>query len=1058
MTDRSGNRRPTGRAAGGRDRAKSCLRLEGAGIREEDPGFEHRLRPRRRLEVPVDAGLVDRRHQGAAGRGRPGHEDTRRDERGGTPELEAEDDGLHARMVDGTTAPSLRGIPWNWDWCRRSVTRRVGTVLVGRDGELRRIDRLLADARLGRSGSLVLRGDPGVGKTALLEWAVASADGFLVLHAAGTVAEADVPFAGLDAILRPVLGLLDGIPPMQARALRGALAIDEAEPNGLAAYAGTLSLLSAAAERGPLLVAIDDAQWLDRASAQALTFAARRVAGEGIVLLFAGRPRGEGGFDASGLDEVEIVSLSEAAGLQLLRARWGRGLGPGVGRRLVAATGGNPLALLEVTSLLSEPQRAGLEPLGEALPVTESIERGVRQRLATLPAKTRAALLEAAAGGPSSVLDVVALVPAERADLIRIRGREVTFRHPLVSAAVYRLAEPGDRARAHGRIAARLTGADDADRRAWHLAAAVDEPDEGVAAALEGAAERARGRSGYAAQARALMRAGELSPDSEAAARRFLGAATAAYWAGDSALAIVLAERSLAMAKEPLLHAAVIHRLAVIADWHGQWQDRIVSSDALEREATVVEPVDRRRAVGLLGVILQRRFQALETRPALALAERRLAMCEPIGDERHVRALQDLARATGQRGEADRCRELCDAIIERAGAEASGTLAFATNIAEPLLWLERYDECRRLLTASATDARVQGNVLRLMFELTNFALLELRTGYFASALAAASEVAELASETGNDYLLACNLAVLARLAALRGEAETCQAHAGRAMEIADRLRDALIKSEARMALAELALAEGRVSEAVTLLELVRDTSDVAEVGEPSVLPYAPDLIEAYARAGREDDARVELGRFEWQARAVSRTWALAAVARCRGFLAPASELDERFGLALSLHGASGSSPFAAARTRLLYGERLRRARRRVDARIQLRAAIETFDALGAGRWSERARAELEATGETIARRDLTAPEKLTPQELQIALQVATGMSNREAAEALFLSPKTVEFHLTRVYRKLDVNSRAELIRLLAHEPSTSDALRAPSSSDRGTSSPDPLDA
>ncbi|MGZ8437156.1 MAG: ATP-binding protein, partial [Candidatus Limnocylindrales bacterium] len=764
-------------------------------------------------------------------------------------------------------------------------------MLVGRDEELQRIDGLLADARLGRSGSLVLRGDPGVGKTALLERAMASADGFLVLHAAGNAAEADVPFAGLDAILRPVLGLVDSIPPMQARALRGALALEEAAPNGLASYAGTLSLLSAAAERGPVLVVVDDAQWLDRASAQALTFTARRVAGEGIVLLFAGRPRGDDGFEAAGLEEVEVVALSEAAARQLLRARWGRGLGPGVGRRLVAATGGNPLALLEVTRLLSERQRAGLDPLEEALPVTESVERGVRQRLAMLPVETREALLVAAAGGPSSVLDLAALLPAEREDLVRIRGREVTFQHPLVSAAIYRLAEPAERARAHGLIAGRLTGADDADRRAWHLAAAVDRPDEGVAAALEEAAERARARSGYAAQAQALLRAGELSPDDEAGARRFLGAATAAYWAGDSALAIGLAERAFAMAREPLLHAAVIHRLAVIADWHGQWQDRIVSNDALEREAAAVEPVDRRRAVGLLGVILQRRFQALETRDALVLAERRLAMCEPVGDERHVRALQDLARATGLRGEASRCGELCDEIIERAAPETSASIAFATNIAEPLLWLERYDECRRLLTASAADARAQGNVLGLMFELTNLALVDLRTGYFASALAAASEVAELASETGNDYLLACNLAVLARLAALRGEVEASQGHASRAMEIADRLRDALIQAEVRMALAESALAEGRVSEAVTLLELVRDTSETAGVGEPSVLPYAPDLIEAYARAGREGDARIELGRFEAQAGAVARTWALAAVARCRGFLAPASELD-----------------------------------------------------------------------------------------------------------------------------------------------------------------------
>lgn len=909
-------------------------------------------------------------------------------------------------------------------------------MLVGRDEESGRLHRLLADARLHRSGSLVLRGEPGVGKTALLERVIAEADGFLVLHAVGIEAETDVPFAGLDALLRPILELIETIPPTQARALRGALALDETEPNALAAYAGALSVLSAAAERGPVLVVVDDAQWLDRLTIKALRFAARRVAGEGIALVFAVRPDGDASFVATGLDEIEVGALSHADALQLLRARWGQALGAGVARRIVAGTGGNPLALLEVATLLSERQRSGLDPLGDALPVSESVERRVRQRMSTLPTATRQALLLAAAGGPAAVLPMAALERAEDAGLIRIRDGQVRFPHPLVSAAIYRLATPVDRRRAHHELAERWTGDDGADRRAWHLAAAAEWPDEAAAEALEAVAERAQGRSGFDAQAQALLRAAELSLDDESRARRLLAAATAAYWAGDSALAMSLAEQALSLAAEPLFHAAVMHRLAIIADWHGQWQDRIVSTETLEREATIVEPLDPSRAIGLLGVILQRRFQALETREALILAERRMAMSEPLGDERHLRALQDLARATGLRGEARRCGALCDEILERESPSTS--LAFATNIAEPLLWLERYDECRRLLTESTHEARVQGNVVRLMFELTNLALLDLRTGYFAKALAAASEVAELASETGNDYLLACNLAVLTRLAALRGDIVASVEQGQRAIEIADRLADALISAEVRMALAESALAMGKASDAATLLEDLRRLAEENEIGEPSVLPFAPDLIEAYARTGRQAEAGIELDQFEAQARAVDRRWALAAVARCRGFLAPAGDIDEHFETALTLQRAAGWSLFQGARTQLLYGERLRRVRRRLDARTQLRAAVETFDQLGAPQWSERARAELEATGETIPRRDPTAPEKLTPQELQIALQVAEGRSNREAAEALFLSPKTVEFHLTRVYRKLDVNSRAELIRLLVREASVSD--------------------
>jgi DNA-binding CsgD family transcriptional regulator/KaiC/GvpD/RAD55 family RecA-like ATPase len=904
-------------------------------------------------------------------------------------------------------------------------------VLIGREEQLGRIDRLLDGARLGRSAAFVLHGDPGVGKTALVEHAMASADGFVVLHVLGVEAESDVAFSGLDALLRPVIEFLDAIPATQSFALRGALGLEETDSDSLAAYAGTLSLLAAAAERRPVLVVVDDAHWLDRASADALTFTARRVAGEGIALIFATRTDAGQRFIASGLDVIEVHSLASRDALALLRARWGDELGPGVARHLADATGGNPLALLQIPGLLSDRQRAGLDPLDDPLPITDSIEQIVRGRMRALSPETRRELLLVAAAAPPGLLSAGARDAAEEVGLLHVRDGNVRFEHPLVRAAVYRSATLAERRSAHHEIAEALSAPDDADRRAWHLAAGANGPDEAVATALEAAAGRAQARAGFAAQTQALVRAAQLSEGDESRARRLLSAATAAYWAGDSALAMNLAEQTLPLATEPLLHAAVVHRLAIIADWHGQWRDRIVSSEVLELEAARIEPSDPPRAVGLLGVILQRRFQALETREALDLAERRLAICEPLGGERHLRALQDLARATGLRGDAERCSRLCDEILHRESSNPS--LGFATNIAEPLLWLERYDACRRLLSASIQEARSQGNIVRLMFELTNLALLDLRTGNFTRATAAASEVADLARETDNDYLLACNLAVLARLAGSRGDVVTSVDHARRAREIADRLADRLIGAEVAMGLAESSLAEGRPANAIAHLEDLRRLADENEVDEPSVLPFHADLVEAYARTGRESDARAELGRLERQAEATGRRWALAAAARCRGYLGPADALDAHFGQALALHEAAGWSPFQRARTQLLYGERLRRARRRVDARRQLRAAIETFDQLGAARWSERARAELEATGETIARRDETAPEKLTPQELQIALQVAEGRRNREVAEALFLSPKTVEFHLTRVYRKLDLNSRAELIRLLARD-------------------------
>ena len=913
-----------------------------------------------------------------------------------------------------------------------NVGRYSRGVLIGREEERSFIGRLLADVRLGRSRSLVLRGSPGVGKTALLQDALRDAPNMTVLQVTGTEAESRVPFAALHALLRPLLGDFGSIPSTQARALRGALALEEADPDRLAAYAGTLSVLAAAAERQPLIVAIDDAQLLDRASLEALVFAARRVAGEAIGFVFTCRT-GEPVLTDAGIETREVGSLPPDAALELLHSHRDVSLRPAVARRLVAATGGNALALVEVAAVLTDAQRAGTEPLDDPLPVTDVVAGSVRSRLRELPRATRDALLVAAAGAPPPLIDADALEPAEAVGLVVMSAESVAFAHPLIGAAIYRMASPARRRDVHRRLADALDAPEDADRRAWHMAAATDGPDEEAAQALESAASRAQARGGQAAQAQALARAAELSTDDDSRARRLIEAATAAYWAGDSPMAVGLAERALPLATDPLLHAMTVHRLAVIADWHGSWQDRIVPTEVLEREAEVVAALDPRRSVALLGVILQRHFQALDTAQALELAERRLALCDPIGDERHLRAIQDLARATGLRGDVARTRELCEEILDRVRGSEGGVVAFATNIAEPLLWLERYADCRALLERSVEDARTEGNVVRLMFELTNLALLELRTGAFAQALAGASEVASLAAETGNDYLLACNLAVLAHLSAARGDFARHEEQAAQAAEIAARLSDELIGGEVLLARAEAALADGRAADAVEILTPLHELARTNEIGEVGVLPYAADLIEALIRAGRTADAADLLEQFERSAESLDRRWAMAAAARCRGLLADADEFTDAFERALSLGDVAGWSPFQRARTLLLYGERLRRARRRTDARVPLRQAIGLFDGLGAGGWSERARAELEATGESIARRDATVPEKLTPQELQIALQVAEGRSNRDVAAALYLSPKTVEFHLTRVYRKLDVNSRAELIRLMARD-------------------------
>jgi DNA-binding CsgD family transcriptional regulator len=899
-------------------------------------------------------------------------------------------------------------------------------VIVGRERELGELHATVAAAQLGTSGAVIIRGDAGLGKTALLDELVRGSGSCLVIRTVGIEPEIEMPFAGLHALLRPLLGLLDDIPAPQAAAIRAAFALDDAEPDRLAVSAGTVSLLAAMADRRPVLVVVDDAHWIDRPSIDALLFTARRIAAERLVVVFAVRSDVDTALEGTGLREITLEPLTESDALTVLDSRW-RSLDPGVARRVMAAAVGNPLALVEISAALSDEQRVGTEPLGDLLPVTGTVERGVRRRLSTLAARTRQELLTLAAGAPGSLVDAEALEPAETAGIVSLGAGAAVFVHPMYQSAVYQLADPAERRAAHRRIAQALP-ADDEYRRAWHLAAAATSPDDELAAMLERAAGAVRQRGGVAASARTLAKAADLSIDDSSRCRRLHAAATAAYLAGDAAQAVRLAELALDKAPDPTMRATAMHRLAVIGDWYGRWGDRTVSDETLVAEASRIEQTDPRLAVGLLGVVLQRRFQALDTAAALDLAERRLARCPPDDSERHGRALQDLARATGLRGDAERCSRICDEVL--ANREPGGSVGFATNIAEPLVWLERFTDARAVMTAAVGEARAEGNIVRLMFELTNLGVLEHRTGDVARAIAAASQAVDLATEAGNDYLRACNLALLARIGAMRGDPQA-GAQADEATAIAERLSDRLIAAEVTMGRAEEALATGRPADAVLLLEPLRQFALANEIREPSVLPFHPDLAEAYVLTGRREEASALVDELETVASTLRRGWALAAVARCRGLAADDDRFAGEFETSLALHDAASASSFQRARTLLLFAGRLRRAKKRQEARVHLREAIAAFDALGATPWSDLARAELAATGEKLQRRGGGPDARLTPQELQITLQVAEGRTNREIAEALFLSPKTVEFHLTSVYRKLDLTSRRELIRAVA---------------------------
>src|SRR6476661_2681192 len=495
-------------------------------------------------------------------------------------------------------------------------------MLIGRDREREQLDALLKDARLGRSRALVLRGGAGIGKTVLLDHAVQQASGFQVLHYTAVESEAELPFAGLQAVLGPLLDRLPEIPEPQARAVRGALALEWiAATNKLAVYAGALRLFGAAAERVPLLVVVDDAHWLDGPAAEALTFVARRLTAESLALLFAMR-EGEGTDLGVALPTIELEPLEVAASMELLHERFGSAIAVNVARHLAAATGGNPLALLEVAALLDEGERAGSESLPDYLPASESVERTVRRALRGLPPETRRALLAAATSDSPTGGDLAALEPAEDAGLVRIHAGSVAFRHPLVRSAVYHVASADERRAAHRGLADALTGEEDADRRAWHLAAAAEGPDESVAAALEAAASRFAKRGGQASAWRALKRAAELSEEDDACARRLHAAGRAAEHAGDLERAGVLAEQALTRVRDAGIRSAATVLAWQANDWRGLTNDDV----DFKMEAQRVASSHPARAALMLWVGSHAAFRTLDLDRALRLARQSVDM------------------------------------------------------------------------------------------------------------------------------------------------------------------------------------------------------------------------------------------------------------------------------------------------------------------------------------------------------------------------------------------------------------------------------------------------
>jgi DNA-binding CsgD family transcriptional regulator len=908
----------------------------------------------------------------------------------------------------------------------------IAPAFLDRIDECRSLDLLLAAVRDGQSAVVVIRGEAGIGKTALLSYAADHASGFLAVQVTGSEAEMELPFAGIHQLCAPaVLEHLDALPPPQRDALTVALGLAAGDvPERFLVGLAVLGLLSAAAEAQPVLCLVEDAQWLDAASGMILGFVARRLLAESVAMVVALRePNPRHDFD--GLPELHPPGLPEAdARTLLMRAVPGR-LDDRVRDRIVGETRGNPLALLDLPRSLNATELAGGFGALPATDLSRQLEDHYLSRASELPESTQRLLLLAAAEptGDATLLwraahelgvDRSSLSPAEDAELIEIRGR-ARFRHPLVRSAVYRAATASERRAAHRALANAMDAETDADRLAWHRAQAAVGVDDAVAAELERSADRAQARGGAAAAAAFLAHAAELTPDSAERGRRALAAAHAKFDAGaaDDALEL-LATAELAPLDE--LQRARLERLRAEITF-----ERTRGSEAprlLLDAARRLEPLDAAMA----------RETHLEAIAAALFAGR-------LGARPHVRETAEAALAAPAAPQPPRAIDLLlDGLARRftdgyaAGVPSLRTALGAFRHVDALtagdvrwLWLacrlalDLWDEelWQMLATRGVRVARDTG-ALTLLPGMTNFlAAFNVHTGAFDEAVALIDEVEAITQATGIPPLkYATGL-----LAAWRGGEEQLRSidddHMHSVMARGEGLSVALHLSTTAL----LHNGNGRYGDALAAAQQACEFDDVIAYGSSLV-----ELIEAAARVGRPDEAALALDRLSERTQASGTDWALGIEAGSRALVTEGPGAERFYHEAIERLTAS-RGVVHLARAQLLYGEWLRRENRRVDAREQLRAAHKTFSDVRAEGFAERARHELMATGETARRRTDDARGVLTPQEAHIARLARDGLSNPEIAAQLFLSPRTVQYHLRKVFLKLEITSRKELSRL-----------------------------
>lgn len=909
-------------------------------------------------------------------------------------------------------------------------------MLVGREAECRELARLLRSAADGKSGSLVIRGEAGMGKTALLAYAAHRAErSFLVLAARGVQAESELAFAGLVGLCRPLARYMAQVPGHQRSALEAAIAFNAAPvPHRLAASAGFLSLVGVAAENRAVLLLVDDLQWVDRSSAEAILFVARRLGPDHVAIVMAAREHEVDGVDTQGIDEMILAGLDRKAGRRLLETHpRGTDIAPDVAERLVDLTGGAPLALVEVPSLLSDAQLQGTEPLPQPLPAGDGVREAFRREISGLPRRTIQALRVAAADDVGALdavqealvasgLSLAALEPAERRGLLQVDGRRAEFRHPLLRSVVYHSSTPAERRRAHRALAAAYAARDPV-RHAWHRAAAATGPDESIASALEVAAGDATARGGHGSAAMALERAAGLTPERASQARRRFQAGMAALLGLEPRRAGRNLDQALAAADDPLLRADIQRARARLLATTGSLLDAYA---LLVDEAIQIEGLAPDRAVSMLTDACAVCTGAAFIDRGLEAASRAVSIARRASGESQLLATLALVHPLilgGRTKVARRLLRTCKAAaagyfhppLMRPFDPIVGTAFVYEDHAFAMRLLDTFHEAAR---ARAPDALPQ--------VLATLAHVEIHTGDLPLALAHATEASELSGVIDQGSSRAFALATRATAEAAMGR-DQARAHAEQALEVAGWTATRSMVPYSHHAVGLLELGSGRLDEAIPALEETGRLLRAWGVVDPLVIPWMPNLVEAYVHAGRRSAASALAAELNAVAKRTGLSWAHAVSARCNGLVD--DDFDDHFRHSLRLLDGLPTA-FDRARTELAYAERLRRVGRRRDARGHLHAAIETFRRMGATPWAARAEAELGGTAEHLRSRQHPV-DHLSPQELHVALLVSEGKTNREVAAALFVTAKTVEYHLGNVYRKLGIHSRNELTRVMA---------------------------